>query len=178
MATSHANVREPNTPPPGGGGQPERQEPPEGLLSMARGRLKTELNARKDLVSTTLDQVAETVRRVGEPLRGQSAALAGYADQAADRLKNLATGLRERDVVELGDEVAVLARRYPRAFVASGFAAGILTARFLRSSAPGEERAPAGVDERQRAAAGARRPARRPSETMKAPRGAEGERHG
>jgi hypothetical protein len=184
MATTHANVRERDAVPRAGGSQAEGQEPAEGLLSMARGRLRTELNARKNLVSDTLDGVADTVRRVGEPLGEHSTSLGGYADQAAGRLKDLAAGLRERDVAELADEVAVFARRYPGAFVAGGFVAGVVTARFLRSTAPdassgpGAERTRTAVREDQRRAAGARRPARRPSETMQAPRGAEGERHG
>lgn len=138
---------------------------------MARSRLVTELNARKNLVSDTLDGVAETVRRAGEPLRGQSAALSGYADQAAGRLADLASGLRERDVAELAEDVEAFARRHPGAFAAGGFAAGILAARFLRSRAPE-------TGEHQRPAAGTTYPARRPSEKKGAPSSAEGERHG
>jgi hypothetical protein len=154
---------------------------------MARGRLKTELNARKDRVSGVLDGMAETVRRAGEPLRDRSAALGGYADQAADGLKRIADGLRERDVAELASDVEALARRHPGAFVATGFAAGLLAARFLRTSAEHPELGgsagagrPAtemgrGLAEASRAG---RRPGLSPSETMKAPRRAEGERHG
>lgn len=138
MATTHANVRDPNTP-SGGGGRPTAQEPPEGLLSMARGRLNTELNARKDRVSAALDELANTVRRVGIPLRDQSPAIGGYVDQAADQLKRTADGLRERDIAELATEVEQFGRRYPGAFLATGFAAGLLAARFFRSSAPEPE---------------------------------------
>lgn len=148
MATTHANVRDSSAASRGGGDQSARQEPAEGLLSMARGRLKTEINARKDRVSGALDEVAETVRRIGVPLRDQSPALGGYADEAADRLKQLSTGLRERDVAELAEDVEAFARRYPRAFVATGFTAGLLAARFLRSSAPEGE--PAGQARHER----------------------------
>lgn len=184
MATTHANVRDADALPPAGGDQPGGQEPPEGLLSMARGRLRTELNARKNLVSDTLTGVAESVRRVGEPLREQSASIAGYTDKAAERLAELATGLRDRDVAELADDVAAFARQHPGAFVAGGLAAGILAARFLKSSAPGRAdqagagRAAAEAKGNQRPAAGARRLPRRQSESMQARSSAEGERHG
>ncbi len=184
MATTHANVRDADALPSAGADESGREEAPEGLLSMARGRLRSELNARKNLVSDTLTGVAESVRRVGDPLREQSASFAGYTDKAAERLTEFATGLRDRDVAELADDVAAFARQHPGAFLAGGLAAGILAARFLKSSAPGRadqagaERLAAAATGNERPATGARRLPRRQSESMQARWSAEGERHG
>ena len=124
---------ETDVPRPATAGQGEEGE---GLLDMVRGRAITELNARKDGMSRTLDTVARTVRRVGEPLRDLPyEAPARYADGAASGLERFAEGLRERDVSELPDEMRALARRQPGAFVAAGFAVGVLAARFMKSTA-------------------------------------------
>jgi len=129
----------------------------QGLLDMVRGRAINELNVRKDEVSRTLETVARTVRRAGEPLRELPyEAPARYADGAASGLERFAAGLRQRDVSELPEEVRGLARRQPTAFLAAGFAVGVFAARFLKSSA-GEEgprmpAAPAGGTGRARTA--------------------------
>ena len=156
MTTPDANVRNTtaSTGRPGATG-PRQDDGPDSLFSMVRGRIRTELNDRKNVVSQALDDVAETVRRVGAPLREQSSTLGGYAEDAAGRLRSFATTLRERDVAELGDDIKDLAQRYPTAFVAAGLAAGLMTARFLKSSsAAGEPRGHA----QERATTGMPRP--------------------
>ncbi|RPJ70459.1 MAG: hypothetical protein EHM24_15455 [Acidobacteria bacterium] len=137
-------------------GSPPREED-QGLLDMVRGRALNELNARKDEMSRTLETVARTVRRAGEPLRDLPyEAPARYADGAASGLERFAAGLRQRDVSELPDDVRGLARRQPSAFLAAGFAVGVFAARFLKSSAveegPRTPAAPVGGTGRARTA--------------------------
>jgi hypothetical protein len=99
--------------------------------------MNQELNARKDRASEVIQGIAGTVRRIGEPLHEESLqAIGAYADEAADRLERLASGIRNRDIGELADDVRGMARRHPASFAAAGFAAGIVVARFLRSTAP------------------------------------------
>ena len=43
--------------------------------------------------------------------------------------------LRQRSVTELGDDLRVMARRHPGAFMAGAAVAGFCLARFLRASA-------------------------------------------
>lgn len=139
MAVSTGKVR--NGGAPSGRGvesesQSHSEEDAQGLLDMVRGRAVSELNARKDDVSRTLETVARTVRRVGEPLRDLPyGAPARYAEGAASGLERAAAGLRERDASELPDDMRELARRQPAAFVAAGFAVGVLAARFMKSTA-------------------------------------------
>jgi hypothetical protein len=106
------------------------------LVGRFRDRVSQELNTRKDRASEVLDTLAGTVRRVGEPLHDESLGpLGGYADEAAERLERLATNIREHDVAELADDLRGVARQRPVAFAAVGFAAGLMAARFLKSTA-------------------------------------------
>ncbi len=105
------------------------------LLDRVRGEVSDQLNTRKDRIIDRLESVADTVRRMGEPLYGEPLGTVGeYVGGAADRLEGLAAGLRERDVADLAGEVGKFARRRPAAFVGAGLAAGLLAARFLKSS--------------------------------------------
>ncbi|MGE5362100.1 MAG: hypothetical protein ACM3NQ_24045 [Bacteroidales bacterium] len=105
------------------------------VLDRLRRRLSRELNGRKDRATMALDDVAETVRRVGEPLHRSSYATAGgeYTEAAAARLHEWASALRERDVNELAADLGDLARRRPALFVGAGFAAGMLAARIAKA---------------------------------------------
>ncbi len=115
-----------------------RRKPPKqpyGLTDRLRGRVSQELNAQKDRMTEALDDAASRVRRAGEPLREEPyAPLAEYTEGAASRLERFASELRARDVEELAHEVGEFARRRPGIFVGASLAAGILAARFLKSS--------------------------------------------
>jgi hypothetical protein len=119
-----------------GGGRAAARQPVERLGNRLRGRVSQELNAQKDRVTQAIDDVASRVRRVGEPFEDEPyAPLSDYAQGAASRLEQLASDLRSRDVGELALQVGEFARKRPAAFVGASLAAGILAARFLKSSA-------------------------------------------
>jgi hypothetical protein len=105
------------------------------IVGRMRERVTSELNARKDRASEMLGQLASGVRQMGQPFQEDTLpALGAIADKAASRIEEVAEGMRERDVAELADDVRGLARRRPAAFIAAGFATGLLAARFLKSS--------------------------------------------
>jgi hypothetical protein len=113
------------------------------LVGRVRDRLNQELNARKERASEVIEGLAGTVRRIGEPLHDESLqALGAYADDAAAGLERLASGIRNREVSELADDLRDVARRRPATYAAAGFAAGFVIARFLRTTAA-EDRRPA-----------------------------------
>ncbi len=141
MAANSRDGREPGSP-----GQPSSrrgQRPParpRTLADRVRGRVADELNAGKDRLTDGLEDVAETVRRMGEPLKEQPyGPVAGYVETAADRIERLAAELRQRGVDELAHEVGDLARTRPAVFVGATLAAGIVAARFLKSSSRGSQ---------------------------------------
>lgn len=126
------------------------------IMDRVRERVNSELNVRKERASEVLDELAGTVRHVAEPLReGPLASLADYTDEAASRLGEMAAGMRERDVSELADDLRGIARRRPAAFAAVGFAAGLVAARFLKSTAA-DRAEPAAPDRPRRARAAPR----------------------
>jgi hypothetical protein len=107
-----------------------------------RERLAGIVNARKSRVSERLKAVAETVRRAGEPLHEEPfSKLGGYTDGAARTIERVATGLRERDVEELAEDVRGFARSRPIVFLGAGLAAGLIAGRFLKSSGDASPRA-------------------------------------
>jgi hypothetical protein len=127
---------QPDTGRPAPAAEPDGDSRP--LIGRVRDRVSQELNARKDRASELLTELAGSVRRVGEPEPDEAPVpLSEYAIRAADQLERFAEDLRERDVAELADEVRGLARRRPAAFAAAGFAAGLLAARFMKSTAAG-----------------------------------------
>jgi hypothetical protein len=100
-----------------------------------KDRVTGVLNARKSRVSEGLETVAEAVRRVGEPLHDEPfSKLGGYADNAARTIERVATRLRERELDELTEDLRGFARKRPAVFVGAGLAAGLVAARFLKSS--------------------------------------------
>lgn len=133
-----------------------------GPLGRVRDRVNVALNARKDRASHVLEEVAGSVRRIGEPLQDAALAPLGtMADEAASRIEQFAAGIREHDVADLAEDLRGLARRRPAVFAAAGFAAGLVAARFLKSSA--EEPSQPGEAVTPRSHEGGRSPAGRSS---------------
>jgi hypothetical protein len=81
--------------------------------------------------------VAGAVRQVTDGLResGQTG-LAGYVGRAADEIDRWTARLREQDLDDAAREVQEFARRRPAIFVGVAFGAGVLAARFFKSSGP------------------------------------------
>lgn len=105
------------------------------VMDTARAQTTNRLSMAKDQLATTIGAVAEAMRQSSQGLRDQDqGAMAGYAGQAADRLEEAATYLRQRDVPDLVDEVEGVARRQPTLFIGAAFGLGLLAARFLKSS--------------------------------------------
>ncbi len=59
---------------------------------------------------------------------------ADYADQLADRVEQLTSYVRNRNIGELAGDVEQLARREPALFFGGAFAVGLVVGRFLKSS--------------------------------------------
>jgi hypothetical protein len=139
-------------------GQETRVRLGEPLLSRARRQLHAfveELRAEVEQgVATGRAEIADRARRrrretaeelggLAESLRDtalrvdprQRLGLDRYANRWADRLDESAAYVRERPVAEIVEDVESFARRRPVVFAAGGFIAGVVAARFLKSSA-------------------------------------------
>lgn len=94
-----------------------------------------QIDDQKARASDTLGSLAGAVRGMTEPLRdrGQSA-VADYVNKAADGMERFASTLRHKDIEDATRAVQRFARRQPALFLGAAFTAGILAARFLKSS--------------------------------------------
>jgi hypothetical protein len=112
-----------------------------GVLDMVRERANEQLSSQKVRATDGLGNLANAVRQTTQPLRDQQqGAIADYVEQAADKIEQFSTSLRERDLGDLLQDAQQFARRQPAVFLAATFAAGVLAARFLKSSAPERSR--------------------------------------
>lgn len=106
-----------------------------GVMERVRETATTQLSNQKERATSSIGNVAQAVRQSAQPLRdNQQDVIAQYVEKAADQLERFSTRLRDRDVSEIVDDVQRFARQRPALFVGAAFAAGILAARFLKSS--------------------------------------------
>lgn len=95
------------------------------------------VDERKGTAAQTLGTVAQALRGAAQDLQqGEVAALGGYVETAAQGVDKAAAYLRDKDLKGLTRDAEVFARRHPEVFLGGAFLAGILAARFLKSSRP------------------------------------------
>jgi hypothetical protein len=103
----------------------------ENITETGKQRIETE----KQSAAAQANRLAEVAEHATEDLhRGNFASLAGYTEQLASNLKNFADSLRNRSIEQLIDDTRRAARRNPELFFLGSIAAGVVLARFLKSS--------------------------------------------
>lgn len=111
------------------------------VVSTVRERATAQLDAQKGRATEGLDAIAHAVRHTTQQLRDeQQGTLADYIEKVADQLERVSGGIRDKNVNELMRDAQQLARRQPAVFIGASFAAGLLLARFLKSSRRSESR--------------------------------------
>jgi hypothetical protein len=111
------------------------QSTPSGVGGRIRQRINSQVGAQKDRAVDRLMNVANAVRRMGEPLRGQPyEPVVKYVNAAAERVEQAAMYLRQHEVNEVVGDVRAAARRHPAVFIGAGLLAGAIAGRFLKSS--------------------------------------------
>jgi hypothetical protein len=100
------------------------------------------IDQQKSRASDTLGSLAGAVRGMTQPLRdGGQTQMADYVNKAADGIERWASNLRQQDLEDGVRAVEQFARRQPAMFLGIAFGAGLVAARFLKSSsADGEVR--------------------------------------
>ena len=109
-----------------------------GLTNRLKEDSRQQLESRKRAVADRIDEVASALGRASQQLEKQPT-LAGYADQVAASVGNLAARLREGNIEHLIDDARQSARRHPELFILGGFALGIALARFVKASSSRRE---------------------------------------
>lgn len=104
-------------------------------LDKVEEKATSQAETQKVRAAEMVSQAAQAIHQTGDQLRQQDQqSVARFADMAAGRLDNLSGYLRQKDVQEMIDDVQDMARRQPMLFLGGAFAAGLLAARFLKSS--------------------------------------------
>lgn len=113
------------------------------VASEAQTRAQTRLEKGKLDAALTLTSVAATLLQSGTQLRDEQQEMAGeYIERAARQIERAAHYVQNADLREVVDQVEDFARRRPAVFIGSAFAAGLLAARFLKSSRTAADRRP------------------------------------
>jgi hypothetical protein len=93
------------------------------------------VSQQKDTAAQKLDSVSKAFRQSAEGLNeGQVPAVGKLLEQAAESIEGLAQSVRDGDFRGVIDGVEDWARRHPAIFLGGSLVAGLLVARFLKSS--------------------------------------------
>ena len=104
-------------------------------VGSAQGRIRSLLEQQGHRAADQLGSVANALHKAAEQLNEENNGTAArYADQAADRVEQVADMLRNSSVDDMVGQVERFARRQPEVFVGAAFAVGFLFARFIKSS--------------------------------------------
>ena len=106
------------------------------LVDQVQQVAETKATTQKERAAETLGSVAQSIRDAGSGMRDQQPQIASFAEQAAGRVEEVSTYIREHDVQDLVGEAERLARREPLLFLGGALAIGFVAARFLKASAP------------------------------------------
>lgn len=107
------------------------------VVGQARSQVEQLVSQQTDQAAHRLGSVATALREAGRKLNEEdSGGFGRYADQAASQVDKLSNYLREKDLNSLVRDCESFARRRPDLFLGGTFIAGLLLARFLKSSSP------------------------------------------
>ena len=102
------------------------------LLDATRSAAERILDDQKQRTAERISGTAEAVRCAAQSLdRSENPAIARYADQAADRIEDFSSLIRERQWSEIVADTEDLARRQPTLFALGAAALGFLAGRLL-----------------------------------------------
>jgi hypothetical protein len=102
------------------------------------------LESGKSDLSNDLRRVADSFRRTGSELRtaGETNAITDmtgrYTGLAADKVEQVAGYFQRKDLRSIVRDAEAFARSNPAIFLGAAFGLGLLAARFLKSSPPGD----------------------------------------
>lgn len=107
------------------------------LVAAARDRGMEQLEGAKGQLAEGAERVASAVDRTADALEEDGDnAISGFGHSVASLMRQLAGGLRERDIDDFARELADLARRNPGVFLAGSVALGFGIARFFKARVP------------------------------------------
>lgn len=114
-----------------------------GLVGQAKDKATSLLDTQKTSLAAGIGTVADSIRQIGENLRGDNednqiaGVAAKYGNSLAEQVENVSHYVENKNFKELARDLEQFARRNPGLFAGGALVLGILTARFLKSSDSG-----------------------------------------
>jgi hypothetical protein len=118
-----------------------------GLLDAVRLQAQDYVETRKGDAARSVHDLARSLRNSGRDM-GDKPNVRAFFDSAADGLEQLGTSIERRSLGDFYNEAESLARRAPVAVAVGTFVAGLIAARFIKSSSMPPEAPPADGDAR------------------------------
>ncbi len=103
------------------------------VAGLAKEKLSTTADRPRDRAASSIGGVAQAIRRTGDEI-GEESPFSDYLGKAADGVERIGEYFRSKDLGEVVEDVERFARREPALFLGAAFTAGLLGARFLKSS--------------------------------------------
>ncbi len=118
-----------------------------GLIDAARLQAQDYVERRKSDAAQSVHDLAQTIRSSGRDL-GDKPNVRAFFDSAAEGLEQLGASIERRSLGDLYGEAEAFARRAPAAVAVGTFVAGLIAARFIKSSSLPTDGLPADGDAR------------------------------
>lgn len=120
----------------------EAKDQAKGVADQARNHVEQLVGEQKDQMAERLGSLAGALREAGRKLNeGEQAGDFGqYADRAAQQVERFSGYLRDSDLRSFVRDTETFARRRPEVFLGATLVAGLMLARFLKASSPGQGR--------------------------------------
>jgi hypothetical protein len=106
------------------------------VADQAQRTADVKLSSQKDQVASTLHTLAQTIREGGDRMGEDQPQVASLAGQAATKVDEASSYLRQHDLGDFMHEAEDFARREPLIFLGGAFASGFLAMRFLKAASP------------------------------------------
>jgi len=106
------------------------------LVDQAQQVASAQANSQMTRAASLLDGVAQSLYETSTNMRDQQPQIASVADQAASRVEDFSSYLRDHDMNDVVRDAESYARREPLVFLGAAFAVGFIAARFLKASSP------------------------------------------
>jgi uncharacterized protein YjbJ (UPF0337 family) len=118
----------------------DAKEQAAGLAGQARDHVQTLVGRQKDQAADRLGALAGALREAGRKLEDgeQGGDFGQYVDRAAGQVERLSGYLRNTDLRGFVRDTESFARRRPELFLGGSLVAGLMLARFLKSSGAGK----------------------------------------
>jgi hypothetical protein len=104
------------------------------VTDKAKEQAATRVDDQKERAAQGIVGFADALNKVSGSMRDQNPTVANFAETAAGKLEQFAGTLNEKDINELMSDIEAMARKQPALFVGGAFLAGVVAARFLKSS--------------------------------------------